>query len=42
MIQTALGDLEIQIDGKSINYKETLLPIDGAFSKLSGRYKITI
>ena len=42
MIRTALGDLDIQIDGKSINYEETSLPLDGAFYKLTGRYKITI
>ena len=42
MIRTALGNLEILIDGKSINYQETSLPINGAFSKLTGRYKITI
>ena len=42
MIRTPLGNLEIQIDGKSIKYQATLMPIDGAFSELDGRYKIAV
>ena len=42
MIRTPLGDLEIQIDGKSIKYQEALMPIERPFSELAGRYKITV
>ena len=42
MIQTPLGNLEIQIDGKSIKYQAALMPIEGAFSELAGRYKIAV
>ena len=42
MIRTPLGNLNIQIDGKSIQYQATLMPIEGAFSELAGRYKIAI
>ena len=42
MIRTPLGDLEIQIDGKSIKYQAALMPIEGAFSELAGRYKIAV
>ena len=42
MVRTPLGDLEIQIDGKSIKYRATLMPIEGAFSELAGRYKIAV
>ena len=42
MIRTPLGNLEIQIDGKSIKYQAVLMPIERPLSGLVGRYKITV